>query len=84
MKQIVVALALLAIPSVALGASTGTNCLPGSLKARLAEVQRKFGPVKGVSTHRPGAKSGELVGPHYMRHAVPLISFRPKANTGRS
>ena len=56
MKQIFVALALFAIPSVALGASTDTKCLPGSLKARLAEVQRKFGPVKVVSTHRPGAK----------------------------
>ena len=42
MKQIVVALALLAIPIVALGASTGINCLPGSLKARLAEVQRSI------------------------------------------
>jgi uncharacterized protein YcbK (DUF882 family) len=56
MKQVVVALALLAIPSVALGATTGTNCLPASLKARLAEVQRKFGPLKVVSTHRAGAK----------------------------
>jgi uncharacterized protein YcbK (DUF882 family) len=56
LKPAVVALALVATPSIALGASTSTKCLPGSLKARLAEVQRKFGPVKVVSTHRLGAR----------------------------
>jgi uncharacterized protein YcbK (DUF882 family) len=56
LKPAVVALALFATPGVALGATTSTKCLPGSLKARLAEVQRKFGSVRVVSTHRPGAR----------------------------
>ena len=54
MKHVVLALALLAVPGVAHAVST--NCLPGSLKARLAEVRSKFGPIKVISTHRPGAK----------------------------
>jgi uncharacterized protein YcbK (DUF882 family) len=56
LKQAVVAIALFAAPSVAFGASTSTNCLPAALKSRLAEVRSKFGPIRIVSTHRPGAK----------------------------
>jgi uncharacterized protein YcbK (DUF882 family) len=56
MKHVVVALALLAVPGVAHAESTSTKCLPASLKARLAEVRSKFGPIKVISTHRPGAK----------------------------
>ena len=55
-KYAVVAIALLAVPSVGFGATTSTHCLPASLKSRLAEVRSKFGPIRVVSTHRPGAK----------------------------
>lgn len=32
------------------------SCLPSSLKAKLNEIRAKFGPVRIVSTHRPGAR----------------------------
>jgi len=35
---------------------TSTSCLPGVLKQRLAQIRRKFGPVRIVSTHRRGAR----------------------------
>jgi hypothetical protein len=37
-------------------ASTGTGCLPPVLKTRLAQIESRFGPVRVVSTHRPGAR----------------------------
>jgi len=33
-----------------------TSCLPGSVKTRLAQIRRKFGSIRIVSTHRPGAR----------------------------
>ena len=33
-----------------------TSCLPASVKARLNQIRQKFGPIKIVSTHRPGAR----------------------------
>ncbi len=33
-----------------------TTCLPGSVKAKLAQIRAKFGPIRIVSTHRPGAR----------------------------
>jgi uncharacterized protein YcbK (DUF882 family) len=36
--------------------STATSCVPKDLQRTLNEVRRKFGPVRVVSTHRPGAK----------------------------
>jgi hypothetical protein len=33
-----------------------TGCLPASVKARLNQIRKKFGPVKVISTHRPGAR----------------------------
>ncbi len=38
------------------GASTSEGCLPGVLKARLAQVRKTFGAISVVSTHRPGAQ----------------------------
>lgn len=43
-----------ASPQIAEAASTG--CLPGSVKAKLAQIRSKFGPVRVVSTHRRGAR----------------------------
>lgn len=36
--------------------AAGASCLPGVLKSRLAEITRKFGPVRVISAHRPGAR----------------------------
>ena len=33
-----------------------TGCLPGILKTRLNQIRKKFGKVRIVSTHRPGAR----------------------------
>lgn len=32
------------------------SCLPSGLKAKLSQIRAKFGPVRIVSTHRPGAR----------------------------
>jgi uncharacterized protein YcbK (DUF882 family) len=37
-------------------ATTSESCLPGVIKARLAQVRKNFGSIQVVSTHRPGAK----------------------------
>ena len=36
--------------------AAGTGCLPGSIKSKLAQIRSKFGPVRVISTHRPGAR----------------------------
>lgn len=36
--------------------AAGTSCLPSSVKAKIAQIRAKFGPVRIVSTHRPGAR----------------------------
>ncbi len=33
-----------------------SSCLPASIKNKLAQIRKKFGPVRIVSTHRPGAR----------------------------
>ncbi|MBS0241924.1 MAG: peptidase M15 [Proteobacteria bacterium] len=39
-------------------AGTGTGCLPGILKTRLAQIASKFGSVQVISTFRAGARIG--------------------------
>ncbi len=46
---------LLQSPLAPARASTSESCLPSSLQSRLAEVRSRFGSIKVVSTHRPGA-----------------------------
>ncbi|MGF1649951.1 MAG: YcbK family protein [Hyphomicrobiaceae bacterium] len=36
--------------------AAASSCLPPVLRARLAEIRRRFGPVKILSTYRPGAR----------------------------
>ena len=36
--------------------STSTSCLPGNVKSALWQIQKKFGSIQVVSTHRPGAR----------------------------
>lgn len=54
------AIAFLAIVGIAAPHSgahaAGTGCLPSSVKAKLAQIRAKFGPVRIVSAHRPGAR----------------------------
>ncbi|MEQ8825781.1 MAG: D-Ala-D-Ala carboxypeptidase family metallohydrolase [Filomicrobium sp.] len=45
---------LMATNNTANAASTG--CLPASVKAKLNQIRAKFGPVRVISTHRPGAR----------------------------
>jgi hypothetical protein len=60
-------------------ASVSTSCLPGELRAAIADVQSRFGPVTVVSTHRPGARIG---GGHMSKHAnCQAVDFRPAAGT---
>ena len=35
--------------------SVSTGCLPNSVKAKLADVERKFGKITVISAHRSGA-----------------------------
>jgi uncharacterized protein YcbK (DUF882 family) len=47
---------LAGMPSDAAAYSTSTSCLPSSVKSALWEVQKRFGKITVVSTHRPGAR----------------------------
>lgn len=59
--------------------SASTSCLPGELKAALASIQARFGPVQVVSTHRPGAR---IHGGHRSHHAnCSAVDFRPPPGT---
>ena len=60
LRSVVVALAVgTAIAGASTGAaaySTSTGCLPGNVKSALWQIQKKFGSIQVVSTHRPGAR----------------------------
>lgn len=47
---------LIASFSAAPASAAATGCLPGALKGMLSQIRSKFGPIKIVSTHRPGAR----------------------------
>ncbi|MBU2580708.1 MAG: DUF882 domain-containing protein [Alphaproteobacteria bacterium] len=36
--------------------AAGTSCLPSSVKAKLAQIRAKFGPISVISAHRSGAR----------------------------
>lgn len=56
-----------------------TSCLPGNLKAALADVQARFGPVAVISTHRSGA---QIRGGRPSLHAsCQAVDFRPARGT---
>ncbi len=44
------------VPANTTAQAARTSCLPGSVKAKLAQIRAKFGPVRIVSTHRRGAR----------------------------
>jgi Peptidase M15 len=58
------------------GPSTSRACLPYELKNALATIESRFGPVKVVSTHRPGAR---IAGTHHASfHAsCRAVDFHP-------
>lgn len=47
------------------GATTSEGCLPGVLKTRLSQIRKKFGAIRVVSTHRPGARINGSGKPSY-------------------
>ena len=56
-----------------------TSCLPGNLRAALANVRARFGPVTVISTHRPGAR---IRGGRPSLHAsCRAVDFRPARGT---
>jgi hypothetical protein len=56
-----------------------TSCLPGNLKAALANVSARFGQVTVISTHRPGAR---IRGGRPSLHAsCRAVDFRPARGT---
>ncbi len=62
-------------------ASTSTGCLPMPLRAALADVQARFGPVQVISTHRPGAR---IRGGRPSKHAsCQAVDFKPAPGTYR-
>ena len=53
-----------------------TGCLPPSLKSTLAKMRRKFGPIKIISSYRPGAVIAGSGRPSY--HAsCRAVDFHP-------
>ena len=62
-------------------ASASLACLPGELRSALADVERKFGPVTVLSTHRPGAVVAGTGRPSQHRDCRAL-DFRPSRNRG--
>jgi Peptidase M15 len=58
------------------GPSTSRACLPYELKNALATIESRFGPVKVVSTHRPGAR---IAGTHYASYHATCraVDFHP-------
>lgn len=47
------------------GATTSESCLPGVLKTRLSQIRSRFGSIRVVSTHRPGARINGSGKPSY-------------------
>jgi len=56
LAAILVALTCFVLIEAPNSTAQAASCLPSSLKAKLDEVRSKFGPVKIVSAHRPGAR----------------------------
>ena len=51
-----------------------TSCLPGNLRAALANVSARFGPITVISTHRPGAR---IRGGPSLHASCRAVDFRP-------
>lgn len=64
------------IATQALAASTSTGCLPGALKRKLSQIRSKFGPVRVISTHRPGARIAGS-GKRSLHSACRAVDFHP-------
>jgi hypothetical protein len=71
------------MPPRAEAASTSESCLPGVLKTRLAEVRKRFGPIKVVSTHRPGARINGSGKPSY-HGSCRAVDFVPPSGKYRA
>jgi len=83
LSSLLLATVLLLPLSLSEAAAASTSCLPHSIKKKLNEVSRKFGPIQVISTHRPGARirgSGRQSFHHWCR-AVDFIP--PKGTYGK-
>jgi hypothetical protein len=75
-------LALSQLPAAAAGPSGSTNraCLPAALKNVLAEIESRYGAVRVISTHRPGAR---IAGSQYasLHASCRAVDFHPAVGT---
>ncbi len=73
-----VSISAVSTPASAASASTSGGCLPGSIKAELAAIRSKFGPVTIVSTFRRGAR---IAGSGHMSYhaSCRAVDFHPPA-----
>jgi hypothetical protein len=64
------------------GPSTDRACLPAALKDVLATIETRYGPVRVISTHRPGAR---IAGTSHMSlHATcRAVDFHPPSGKYR-
>ena len=56
--------------------STAKACLPSDLESKLSQIRSNFGPIKVVSTHRPGATIAGSGKPSYHRWCR-AVDFNP-------
>jgi len=71
---------LVAKGTIALRASTPTNCLPGDLREVVADIASRFGPVSIQSTHRSPSRNRRAGGARHSLHlACRAMDFRIKA-----
>lgn len=56
--------------------SSSLSCVPGSIKAKLGEVRRKFGRIKIISTYRRGARIAGSRRASYHRYCR-AVDFNP-------
>lgn len=83
LKATIVAQLIVLAASAFATASTASaaGCIPGALKQRLAQISQKFGPVRVISSHRPGARIAGSGRPSY--HAsCRAVDFVPTRNYG--
>ena len=60
-----------------------SNCVPSGLKAVLAQVSKKFGPITVNSTFRSSGKNRKIGGKgHSMHLSCRAVDFRVHGNTG--
>lgn len=65
------------------GLAKAPACLPDRLKATLRSIEQKWGPVRIISTHRPGARVRKTGRPS-LHASCRAVDFRPPKGTYRA